>query len=430
MRLCDLRIIILPSYSAEPSHGKPWTKFEVSKLFHLLLCILVLAKSVQRQPFGHKTHQSMELSPAGGPQIMNPVGNNNGDKVDIADDEWWDSIFGIGHTNATGDQPLPEPTIGELSSTPPSSNSKNHSSSLYPLNSYSARARSSYQASQSLPEFLTTCDTRFAPHPDGPSHTFSSSMFGITRPYDLLGTIDICSAGRESGPEHTTPPDQSYVVRCGLEQQPQNSSPVTETSIYEAHHGTLLFGLDGSSLHSQTSDALAINRAGCFLSDNLAEPYSYSVEDHRRAQNQNAIFVDDYEEVPVEHLSSTSPVWRHGNQLGAHSASDPTSPSLSPPRDLSQASLSTAPSISASCKKPSSDDSWKCDNCGRVLATKGTKNRNRNKRRHRCPGTSPEYPCPICPKEFNRSDTRLLHLRKWHPEVNIKSPRPRHKKNI
>lgn len=34
--------------------------------------------------------------------------NSYENTIDILDDEWWNSIFGLDHSNATGDQPLPE----------------------------------------------------------------------------------------------------------------------------------------------------------------------------------------------------------------------------------------------------------------------------------------------------------------------------------
>ena len=395
---------------------------------------MVLTESIRRDSLGHKSHQSMDFSPLDGPQICGPLEDNYENKIEIPEDTWWDSIFGIDDFKATGDQVLPNPPTAALGSTPSSSSGSGQSPSLHLFNNHLlAGDQLSGQVAQSPTDYLGTFNARSAPHPDELSKTVPSSRLDITAPYDPLAVMGIKSAGHGSGPHSVTPPNRSYDLRSGLEQQPQTPSLVAETNIYSACHGALLLGPDGSSVHSQrtpepnTGDALAVNRAGCLTSENSAKPYFYSAGDHRRAIEQNAIHVDVYEDTLVEHPSSKSPIWSLQHHFGARSASDPNSPGIPLPMDLSQASL-YIPSTSLT-RTSSIDDSWKCDNCGRVLATKGTKNRDRNKRRHRCPGTGPKCPCPICPKSFNRGDTRLLHLRKWHPGAHVEPPRARKRKN-
>ena len=245
----------------------------------------------------------------------------------------------------------------------------------------------------------------------------------------MVGAIGTESTGHDVGPDGKSPPPQSYGISYGPKQQPQISLPVAETNECHSNHANLLLSFDGSSSHSRrnldTSDALAVNRAGCLISDPSAEPFFY----HRRAQQQNGVQMDEYKEALVEHSSRTFLVPRNEHQLGVHSASEPTSPHNALPRNPSMASASTISFISASSPL-SNDNSWECEKCGTIIATKGTKNRTRNKRRHHCPGTGPKYHCSACPKSFNRGDTRLLHLRRKHPETNTEPARPRNVKRL
>lgn len=324
-------------------------------------------------------------------------------------------MFAIGRSNATEHQVVPVPAAAALGSAPRPSYTRGLPSLCYASSdSYSAGARSSYSPIQTPTNLFATFNAPFTLHPGKMSEMPSSSAFD------------------ESGSDNTTPPDRSFNVRLGLEQQPLALSQVAKTSNYDAHHQDLLSYFD-SFLHSErksnTSDALADSRAAFPISDDSATPYFHSFEDDRHEQQINTIHMGEYEETVAENLLGTSSISRHEHPLQIHPASDPTSSSMSSPKDPSLAPLSTTSPISA-ITIPPIDDSWECDNCGRVLATKGTKNRNRNKRRHHCPGTGPKYPCPICPKSFSRGDTRLLHLRKWHPDIQKESPRPRKRKNL
>ena len=357
----------------------------------------------------------MEFSPADSSHI-------DANNIDVPADSWWD--FMIDHSDVTADLASLEPITTVPDYTPPSSDIQGPSSSL-PL----SHNRSTYQVTQSLVEFSTTFDTRTTPQPDQLSDAFDSLTSDSIYPYDLVGAIGTESTGHDVGRDGKPPPLQSYGISCGPKQQPQISSPVAETNECHSNHDNLLLSFDGSSSHSRrnldTGDALAVNRAGCLTSDLSAEPSFY----HRRAQQQNGIQMDEYKEALMEHSSGTFPVPRHEHQLGVHSASEPTSPHNTLPRTPSMAFASTISFTSAS-STPSNDDSWECEKCGRVIATKGTKNRTRNKRRHHCPGTGPKYPCSACPKSFNRGDTRLLHLRRKHPETNTEPARPRNVKRL
>lgn len=296
-------------------------------------------------------------------------------------------------------------------------------------NPCSAGAQSRYPDIQPATAFHATSDPHFTLDVGWISEVSSSLTIGKLNSSNILEDPSSDSTGHGSGSENATAPDESCDIRRGLEQQPLDLSRFARTSRYDTHHEDILFGFPfQGSLHNQrhpdTSDALADSRAIGFAEDESAASYFHSFDGHRREPERTTIDKDEYEEAQMQHSPDVSPQWRHGHQLRACLASDPTFSSIILPRDSSPVSPSTFSSTSATTTAPIYDG-WKCGNCGRVLATKGTKNRNRNKRRHHCPGTGPKYACPECPKSFNRGDTRLLHLRKGHPEINIKPPRPR-----
>ncbi|CAD6593747.1 MAG: hypothetical protein ASARMPREDX12_007615 [Alectoria sarmentosa] len=314
--------------------------------------------------------------------------------IDTPDDEWWNYIFGIDHSGATDDQALLEPATPAFGSTTSSQNNGGHSSSFYPLrNPFSAGARSNYPDIQPATDFHATSDPRFTLDLGGINETSSFLTLGHPNSSNLLEAVSTGATGHGLESENTTPLDGSYDIRHGLEQQPLTPSRVAKTSRYDTNDKALLYGID-SSLHRQRSpdisEALDAYGAGCITSENLVKPYFHSVEVHRRAQNQNVIDLDKYEDALVEPPLYSSLESRHKHQLGARSACDPISASRSSPRDSSLASPATIPWTSATTIPPI-DDIWKRDDCGRILATKGTKNRNRNKRRHHCPGTGPKY---------------------------------------
>ncbi|CAD6588361.1 MAG: hypothetical protein ASARMPRED_003534 [Alectoria sarmentosa] len=366
----------------------------MSNLFHILLSTLIRSESVRRKPFGSKSYQSLDFSNIDGLWDFDPVENFYKNTIDTPDDEWWNSIFGIDHSNTTGDQALLEPATPAFGSTPSLHNNGGHSSSLYPLrNPFSAGARYTYPDIQPATDFHATSDPRFTLDLGGINETSSSLTLGNLVFSNSREAVSTGATGHGSGSVITIPPGGSYDIRHSLEQQPLTPPRFTKTSTYDRNHEDRLYGI-ASSLHRQrspdTSEALDAYRAGCITSDNSVKPYFHSVEDHRRAQSQNAIDLDKYEDALVEPPLYSSLESRHKHQLGARSACDPISASRSSPRDSSLASPATIPSISAT-QVPPTDDIWKCDDCGRVLATKGTKNRNRNKRPHRCPGTDPKY---------------------------------------
>ena len=373
----------------------------------------------------------MEFSHADGLQVSESFDGNYNSVVNIPHNAWWDSLFGIDRSKTTGDQAPAEPATAALGSKPSPSNSMGHLSSLVPsIEPYFTGSCSTLQAIQSKTGIVATCNADFLPCTDGPSNTFSpSSTFDLAVPYQPLGAIGMESTGHESALGITTQPDQSFGIRCGLDQQSQTPSSLAQTNECHMAFHNLLSGSDGSTLHNQqhpdTSDALAVNRAGCYTSDHMAEPYLYSFENHQSVQQPNGAQMDECEAALVKHRSSTLPERQRGHQFRVCPINDPSSPM---PNDPTMASASTDLPTSTSATSPR-DDSWKCDKCGTVLKTKGSRNLTRNKRRHHCPGTGPKYPCPRCQKSFNRGDSRLLHLRKWHPETQVDSPRPR-KRNI
>ena len=344
--------------------------------------------------------------------------------IEIPDDAWWSSKINTAHSNAKEDEALLAPTTTGFSCMPPLSNSIDHSQSPHPLSGLPFwKARRSHQAIQSPTHLLTTIDTPLSPQMSGASDLFSSATFDTTIPYHLLDAIGMESAGHESMPDNATLPEESYKVRCLLEQQPQAPVRAAETNSYEADHGDYFFGFEESS--SQSS-ALPVNRAEYTTSENPVKPYFRAVEDHRYAQEWDAIHWGSNGKTSVEQPSSPSPVWRHKYPLKVPPAADPTSS-----HGLGQQGSPLGPSslVSSTSSLPTNDN-WSCATCGTLFTTKGTKNRNRNKRRHCCPGTGPKYPCPICPKSLNRGDSRLVHLRRWHPEMHTKPLRARKGKDL
>ena len=325
-------------------------------------------------------------------------------------DDEWEPIFGIDGLNATQNQSPPEyKTIG-LSFTESYSGIGGHIPHM-----------SSCAAIESPPACLNSFEASFPDCQDGYNEVQSYSISNSTNSFNSFGAVSAEPAGFKSGSDRITQPDRSYNVKLDQTELPQAPSPNTAISRYETYHASLPFDLETSSLHPDTRDALAGNRAGC-TSDESVKAYFYSTEGHRQVQQQSDMYMNDCEGAPVGLLSSVPQVWQGGHQPEVNPASARTSPITS----SGEASLLTSPptiSSTSAGKATSNDDSWKCDNCGAVLATKGLKNRNRNKRRHRCPGTGPKYPYSTCHKSFNRGDTRLRHQRKWHPEMHMQRKR-------
>ena len=382
---------------------------------------------------GNKSCQPMETAHSIGPWDSEVVENTYQITTELPDDELWDFMIDAGRSNATEHQVLPKPATATLGSAPRLSYIEGLPSSCYPSSDpYFAGVQSRHPTIQAPTDLFATFNAPFTLHPGRTSEVSSSSAFNDAFCSHPLEAFSAESAGHESSSDNITPPDRSCNVRLGLKQQLLALSPVAKISNYDTHHQDLLSDFD-SFLHSQskpnTSDAFADSRAGFPISDDLATTHFHSFEDNRHEQKTRTIHMDEYDELVAECSPGLSSILRQEHPLQIHPAGDPTSSGTLSPRDSSLESLSTTSSISVTTVPPI-DDSWECDNCGRVLATKGTKNRNRNKRRHRCPGTGPKYPCPVCSKSFNRGDTRLLHLRRWHPEIQREPPRPRKRKNI
>ena len=353
----------------------------------------------------------MDFSNADGLWSSGPVKNTYKNTIEIPDEQWWNACFRTGYSDLTEDGALPRPAEATLSSTLSLSNNRGYPLSSDPSSSpYVSEMSTGYPTIQSPTDLRDTLDAQVTPHLDNSDDQFHSTALNIAAPLDLCGVIGIDSASHELGPYYVTPPDESHGSKCAFGKQSQLPFLPLETS---DHDPNFLFGHHEPAV---ASNALPVNRAECFTSQSPAKLYLYSAEENQRAQTQNAINLDESDHVPL--LSSfTPPAWQRGNQLEVPSASEPTPSNDSSPKDASPVPPYTASSPN--------DDTWKCNSCGTVLATKGAKNRNRNKRRHRCPGTGAKYPCSICPKSFNRGDTRLLHLRKRHPETPIEPPRRR-----
>ncbi len=353
----------------------------------------------------------MEFSHADGSWSSELVKNTYKNTIEIPDEQWWNACFRTGYSDLTEDGALPRPAEATLSSTLSLSNNRGYPLSSDPSSSpYVSEISTGYPSVQSPTGLRDTLDAQVTSHLDNSDDRFPSTTFNIAAPLDLFGAIGIDSASHELGPYNRTPPDESHGINCAFGKQSQLPFLPLETSDYDAN---FLFGHHEPSV---ASGALPVNRAECFTSDSSVKPYLHSAEENQRAQANSAINLDESDHVPFL-PSFTSPAWQHRKHLKVPSASEPAPTNGSSPKDLSLVSPYTASSPS--------DDTWKCNNCDTVLATKGAKNRNRNKRRHRCPGTGAKYPCSICPKSFNRGDTRLLHLRKRHPETPIEPPRRR-----
>lgn len=372
----------------------------------------------------------MEFTRADGSQKCRPVEVNHENTFCVPDDEGWTSTFAVDRSTAAEHRASPEYATATLGSVCPYSFGRALSS---PLQDWSGSWSTGPWSILSPTENLANGEAQASYYQDRTSETTSSLKPGRILSLISSGAINAEPAYHKTKSDNAMSSDQSCNNRLGLELRPQALSRVAETSRYEVHHDSMLLGLDGfsSRCHSDFDPigAFAVDHVGYRIGDSLSKSHFYSVEDHRLAQRHNANLGDGKKESSVEFRSGTSPERRHGHQLEARSGGGPKFLSSLSPKDLSQASVTTT-CLTSATRSLSMDDSWKCDNCGRVLATKGTKNRNRNIRRHRCPGTAAKYPCPKCPKSFNRGDTRLLHLRKRHPDIRSEPPRPRKRKNL
>ena len=359
----------------------------------------------------------MDINTADGTQIPGPIEDN------YEVDEYWEDIIGFDPPYATRDQASLETVRGAGSSVSTSSDSSTTLSALQFSNTSSCTA--GYPISQSPAESRAIFNDRVAPRANAPSNTFAAPDDPTPLPNDPFGAVDIESSWDDPWPDTSEYPEQCLGIRCDGEQQPQTSLPIEETGTDDAQDTATLLSLAEFPSHGHTSDAFAITCAGCSTSETDVH-YSYSFENHQLPQKQIANHMNDYVETIVNLAPKTSAPFQHGQRAEVNAASTPTYLSDPSPRDSSYASQPMTSATSTNSHK----ESWECENCGIVLKTKGTRYRNRNKKRHHCPGTGPKYPCPTCTKSFNRSDTLLVHLRKRHPEVSTKPARPRKRPEI
>ena len=285
---------------------------------------------------------------------------------------------------------------------------------------------SRHPAIQSSTALFTNRNAQTSYYQDGISGMSSWPPSGRADACLLSGPAVTEPAGHQWKSNNIPSAERWYDFQPGIESQNEPLSGFNGSAkVSESSYGTPLSDLDRSSF---TNDVCAIYRTGYHTSDNLASSLYHTVE-NGLTHHQNALDEEHHQEISTEHLSGISLGCHHRHRVSAHARESPAHPRSSPPKEPMLATSSTFSSIPACAPGPVAE-SWKCSVCGRVLATKGTKNRNRNKRRHHCPGTGPKYPCDICAKVFNRDDTRLLHLRKQHPEINVEPPQPRKRKTL
>ena len=322
-------------------------------------------------------------------------------------------------------RPSPGFNYGPLGCSHLYSSNRGYSSSVYDMGSSSPPEPWSWHpAIQSSTALLTNWKTQSLCHQDGMSSISTWPPSKRADPSLFPSPVVTEPAAHQWKSKDNSLTERWLDFPIGIEPQTEarlgfNGTTIGAGDSYE----TPLFGFEQSSF---TNDVRAINRTGCYTNDNMASTFSHTFED-RLTHHQNAIDEEHNQESSTDHLLGVSPECHHGHPVSAHATNYPVRPRSSSPKDPRLANSSTSSSTPASTLDPVAEI-WKCSVCGRILATKGTKNLNRNKRRHHCPGTGPEYPCDMCAKVFKRDDTRLLHLRKKHPETNVEPPQPRKRK--
>ena len=297
---------------------------------------------------------------------------------------------------------------------------RGYSSSIYDLDSPSpTEFWSSHSANQSSTALLTNSNTQFLSYQDGTSGISSWSPSGRADHVRYSGAAATEPAGHHWKSNNQPPAEQRFDFRSQAQSEVRLEFNGT-TKGDEKSYATPQVDFNKASF---TNDVHAGNCTGCHTSERLANTFSLTPDD-RLTQHQSAIDEEICQTISVDRVSGILPECLQGHSVSAHATEYSGNPRSSSPKDPWPATSSISWSFPASTLGPVAE-SWTCSICGRVLATKGTKNRNRNKRRHHCPGTGPKYPCDICDKVFNRDDTRLLHLRKQHPETNLEPPRKR-----
>ena len=329
----------------------------------------------------------------------------------------FESISGMDRFDVTEDQPSSKAQKAAFGFAHSLSHDGGCFLPFYDPSSLSAGARSIHSPFLSPPAFLTISNTEYTYHQCEMSETLPlSTTSHRSSPSDSSGADFADLFGHQWESDNTVPPDRCCNVREALEQRTEELSNSTDANRDDSLNISLLSGLQRSF---SPCHALAVNRALWSTSDTSGKPYYHSTDHHHCAQQQFAIYMEDHEEGFLGLTLDTSPVWGHERQLEVDS---PICPGILSTGDSSLTSPSPCLLTSAS---PILALDWTCEKCGTILATKGVKNRNRNKRRHRCRGTGPE-----CSKSYSRGDTRLLHLRKCHPECHVNPPQPRKRKTI
>ena len=278
-----------------------------------------------------------------------------------------------------------------------------------------------HQSSIALP---TDLNTQFPSYQDGMSGISSWSPSDTAKPLPFSEAIASGPAGHCWKSRNTPPPEQCF----DFGREPQNEVRTEFNGTTEGDKESCATPLVDLAKSSFTNDMRGVNCSGCHINDRLANSFSHTVED-RFTHCQSTINADTCEEVSVDHTSGILRECHQGHRVSTQATKDPVNPRSSSPKDPWPATSSISSSIPDSTLGPVAE-SWTCSGCGRVLATKGTKNRNRNKKRHHCPGTGPKCSCNICDKVYNRDDTLLLHRRKQHPEANVKPPQPRKRRTV
>ena len=385
------------------------------------------ASSAIRRVLCYQSSQEMACIPADDPWKPRPLEDNYSNTNCLRGYEPQDSESGILSHRVPVHRSSSGFNNGPLGCAHLHTSNRGYSSSVWNLGSSSPPEPWSWHpAIESSTALLTNWNTQFPYHQDGISGMSSWPPSSRADPFLFAGPVVTEPASHRWKSNTTRPAERWYDFQHGIEPQNEARLGFNETAKGAGDSYSIpLFDSDESSF---TNDVCTTKRTGCHTSDNLANTFTHTFEDGFTHQH-NAIDEEHHQEVSTDHLLDRSPGCHHGHRVNAHATNYPVRPRSSSPKDPWLANSSTSSSTPASALDPVAE-SWKCGVCGRVLATKGTKNLNRNKRRHHCPGTGPKYPCNSCKKVFKRDDTRLLHLRKEHPETNVEPPQPRKRKPV
>ena len=332
------------------------------------------------------------------------------------DYELSESNFGI---DATENQPSSTTQKAVLGTAHSYSHDGGYSTPFYdPSSPWSTGACSIHSRIQSPPSLLAIPNTEYTYHEYGTSATLPTT-FHRTSYFNTSGANSTGLYGHQWESDNTAPLDWRCNVRRALEQQKEELSSSMEVNSYDSHDITHVSGFHGSF---SPCHALGATRASWSTSESSGKPYYHSTDHYHCAQQKVAVYMDGHGEGLLGGSLETSQVWRHERQLEAFITDRPICVGSLSTSDSSLTSPSPILTISTG---PVLALDWTCSDCGKVLATKGAKNLNRNKRRHDCRRTGPKCTCNECPKSYSRSDTLLNHRRKCHPESPTISRRSR-----